>query len=196
MKIIGVTGGVGAGKSMVLAYLEEQYGARIIRADDLGHQVMEPGEPAYEKILQEFGREILQPDGRIDRKALGDLVFADAEQRARLNGIIHPAVRVRILELLAEVRQNGRAYAAVEAALFLEENYGAFCDETWYIYTGEAERRARLKESRGYTDERVSRMFASQKSHEEFLRGCDAMIDNSGSAQETYRQIDRRMNLR
>ena len=193
MRIIGVTGGVGAGKSTILSYLEEKYGARLIQADLVGHEVMEPGNAAYDEILKVFGRGILAPDGRIDRKTLGDIVFHEPDKLVRLNIIVHPAVKTEILKRLAVYEREGALCAVVEAALFLEENYDAFCHETWYVYANERHRRARLKESRGYTDERIDRMFVSQRAHEEFLERCGVVIDNNGTAEDTRRQIDRRM---
>ena len=194
MKIIGVTGGVGAGKSTVLNYLEKRYGAKLILADLVGHEVMEPGHEAYEQVVKAFGQEIVSEDNTIDRKTLGAIVFADEKKRMILNRIIHPAVRQEILRRLEEAELSHLSYVVVEAALFLEENYDAFCDETWYIYTDEKIRRQRLKESRGYSDERIDQIFRSQKTHEEFQKRCLFMIDNNGSEEETFRQIDRRMN--
>ena len=194
MKIIGVTGGVGAGKSTVLNYLEKRYGAKLILADLVGHEVMEPGHEAYTQVVKAFGQEIVSEDKTIDRKALGAIVFADETKRMILNRIIHPAVRQEILRRLEEAKLSHLSSVVVEAALFLEENYDAFCDETWYIYTDEKIRRQRLKESRGYSDERIDQIFRSQKTHEEFQKRCMFMIDNNGSEEETFRQIDRRMN--
>jgi dephospho-CoA kinase len=196
MKIIGVTGGVGAGKSTVLNYMRQKYGAEVIQADEVSHQLMEPGTEVYEQIRKTFGEEILTADGKIDRKKLGAIVFAAPKQLQILNRIVHPATRTKILSLLKEAGMAGKSCAVVEAALFLEENYGAFCDETWYIYTNEEQRRERLKASRGYTDERVDQIFQSQRTHKEFLAYCQAVIDNNGTAEETCRQIDRRMNNR
>ena len=193
MKIIGVTGGVGAGKSTVLDYLKETYHAHLILADLVGHEVMEPGLSAYDAIIETFGREILSEDQTIDRKKLGDIVFHKEEMRQKLNAIVHPVVKQEILRRIEQAKLENVSYTVVEAALFLEENYDAFCDETWYIYTDEKIRRQRLKESRGYSDERIDQIFRSQKTHEEFQKRCLFMIDNNGSEEETFRQIDRRM---
>lgn len=191
MRIIGVTGGVGAGKSTVLLHLEKAWHARLILADQVGHEIMERGKDAYKKIVDEFGREILAEDGRIDRGILGGIVFADREKLEKLNAIVHPAVKAEILKRIAEAGPGD--CIVVEAALFLEEKYDAFCDETWYIYTNEEERRRRLKASRGYTDERIDQILKNQKSHEEFLSRCNYVIDNNGTAEDTCRQIDKRM---
>lgn len=193
MRVIGVTGGVGAGKSTVLSYLEKEYQAKLILADVVGHEVMEPGKDAYREILSCFGPEILDREGRIDRKVLGSIVFGDPEKLRILNHIVHPAVKKEILRRIAKAGQDGETCVVVEAALFLEENYDAFCDETWYIYTNEEQRRERLKASRGYTDERVDQILASQKKHEEFLERCQFVIDNNGAEAVTQLQIDKRM---
>ena len=100
-KIIGVTGGVGAGKSTVLAWLKEKYQARVIEADQVGHEVMKPGTEAYQRILEEFGPSVLLEDGRIDRACLGAIVFSDKEKLQKLNNIIHPAVKQEILARIA-----------------------------------------------------------------------------------------------
>ena len=195
MRIIGVTGGVGAGKSTVLHYMEESFGARLILADHVAHELMEPGTGMCRRIQEAFGG-VRSENVGIDRKRLGDLVFADTKKRVQLNEIVHPSVKEEILRRIRQAETEGEDCVVVEAALFLEEKYDAFCSETWYIYTNEDKRRARLKGSRGYTDERIDQMFRSQKSHEEFLSRCDYVIDNNGTAEETCRQVDRRMNNR
>ena len=114
--------------------------------------------------------------------------------RQKLNAIVHPAVKQEILRRIEQAKLENVSYTVVEAALFLEENYDAFCNETWYIYTSEDNRRLRLKASRGYSDEKIDRIsLQHRKSHEEFLERCQFVIDNNGSAEETHRQIDRRM---
>lgn len=193
MKIIGVTGGVGAGKSTVLDYLRDVYHAEVIQADLVGHEVMEPGMPAYDQVRETFGQNVIGEDGKIDRKILGSIVFGDDRKREQLNGIIHPAVGKEILHRMQEAEKAKVPCLVLEAALLLEENYDAFCDETWYIYTNEANRRRRLKESRGYTEERITQIFRSQKTHEEFQSRCQYQIDNNGSREDTWKQIDKRM---
>ena len=180
MKIIGITGGVGSGKSMVLEYLHERYGVPVIQADLVGHEVMEPGFPAYDRIRSEFGDGILDADGRIDRKKLGGIVFADQARLQILNSIIHPEVKTEILRRLRTYEEEGYVYAAVEAALFLEENYGAFCDETWYIDTSEEIRR-------------IDQILRAQLGREEYLARCQVVIKNNGTARELKDRIDKRM---
>ena len=194
MRTIGITGGVGAGKSTVLAYLEEKYNAFVIQADEVGHIVMEPGQACYQPVIDLFGKEVIKNDKTIDRKRVSDVVFGQPVFLTRLNGIIHPAVKQYILKSLEEQKRKGRKLCIVEAALFLEEHYQDFCDEVWYIYTDEAVRRERLKSSRHYTDEKITRMIASQPVEEVFRKACTVVIDNSGDFEATKRQIGDRLN--
>ncbi len=193
MKIIGITGGVGAGKSEILRYLREKHDAVIIEADKVGHLVMEPGQECYEQIRAFFGEKILNQDKTIDRGTLGKIVFSDPEQLKKLNSIVHPAVKCYILsEIEKEKQQNTKVYV-IEAALLLEDHYDEICDEVWYIHTEKEVRRERLKRSRGYDDEKIAGIMANQKSPEEFKNACQAVIDNSGDLAETCRQIDRQL---
>lgn len=193
MKIIGVTGGVGAGKSTILNYLKENKGAAVIEADKVGHLVMEPGGSCYEGVIVLFGERILKTDKTIDRRMVSDVVFTDGEMLSRLNALVHPAVREWILEKLAEEKKNGRELCVVEAALFLEENYGSFCDDVWYVHTDKEIRIARLMESRGYTREKAESIIRNQASDAFFEAHTDYKIVNNGDLSETHRQIDERI---
>lgn len=154
MKVLGITGQVGAGKSTILAYLEEKYRAKVIQADQVGHLVMEPDTSCYKQICSLFGEQI--PGGRsedLTGKKLGAIVFADQEKLAMLNAIVHPAVKEYIRTAVYLEKQKACVpFVVVEAALLLEEHYDEICDEIWYIYVDDAARRVRLKQSRGYSD--------------------------------------------
>lgn len=189
MKVIGITGGVGAGKSTILAYLEKELGACVIQADQVGHQVMEPGACCYQPILELFGKDIKKEDKTIDRRRVSDVVFNHAEMLEKLNAIVHPAVKSNILERLEEERKNGRALCVVEAALLLEDHYEKFCDKVWYIHTDAEIRIARLMESRGYTREKAKDIMAQQASEAFYRAHTDYVIENNGDLTETYRQI-------
>lgn len=190
MWVIGITGGVGAGKSEILAFLEKECGARVFQADQAGHLVMEPGTEAFERIAALFGGRILGEDGRIDRRALGAVVFADAKKREALNEIIHPAVKAMALKEIVRAREEGRyPLFVIEAALLIEDHYEKICDELWYIYAAPEVRRERLRASRGYSDEKISSVFASQLTDEEFRKHCRRVIDNSGSIEAACEQI-------
>ena len=137
MITIGITGGVGAGKSTVLDFLEEKYQAYVMKADEIGHLVMEPVQSCYEPVIALFGRQIIKNDKTIDRRQVSDVVFSHPELLEKLNQIIHPAVKQYIREQLAVKKQQGQKICVVEAALLLEDHYQEFCDTIWYIHTDE-----------------------------------------------------------
>ena len=194
MKVIGITGGVGAGKSEILKYLKEKHGAVIIEADKVGHLLMEPGGACYYSIVEKFGSSILNGDQTINRGKLGKIVFADETLLGELNKIIHPRVKSHIVSEIAKERAYHRTkYFVVEAALLIEDHYDVVCDELWYILTDAEVRAKRLKASRGYDDEKIASIMANQKSPEEFRSACQAVIDNSGDLTSTYEQIDRQL---
>ena len=194
MKVIGITGGVGAGKSAILGYLKEEYGAVVIEADKVGHLLMEPGKACYDSIVEKFGKNILNEDQTINRGKLGGIVFADSKLLDVLNKIIHPGVKSYIISEIEKEKSAAKTrYFVVEAALLLEDHYDAICDELWYIHTDEAVREKRLKETRGYDDEMIAGIMANQKSPEEFRSACQVVIDNSGNLADTYRQIEKQL---
>ena len=194
MKVIGITGGVGAGKSEILKYLKEKYKAVVIEADKVGHLLMEPGGACYYSIVEKFGSSILNGDQTINRTKLGKVVFADEALLKELNKIIHPRVKSHIVSEIAKERAYHRTnYFVVEAALLIEDHYDVVCDELWYIHTEESVRAKRLKEARGYDDEKSASICANQKSPAEFRSACQVVIDNSGDLADTYRQIEEQL---
>lgn len=197
MKVLGITGGVGAGKSTILAYLEQKHGARIIQADQVAFCLQQPGGICFEEIVVLFGKEILAADGRIDRGKLASVVFADAGLLARLNAIVHPAVKEWIIKEIEKERQKGQvSLFVVEAALLLEDHYDLICDEIWYIHTDSEVRCKRLMNSRGYSEEKVHRIMKNQLSEQLYREKCQVVIDNSSDQVEcAYEQIDRGLAL-
>ena len=189
MRVIGVTGGVGAGKSTVLGILEKDFNAYVIQADLLGHVLMEPGEECYDAVIALFGKQIIKKDKTIGRRRISDVVFTDKDMLSKLNGIIHPAVKRRILRLIGEQREKGRGLCVVEAALFLEERYQDFCDEVWYVYTEKEIRIQRLMENRGYSREKSLGIIRNQVSDQVFRENTDRVIENNGDLEDTRRQI-------
>lgn len=191
MKVIGVTGGVGAGKSLILAYLEEKYGACVVRTDELAQELIRPGTDLHGRLQELFrGKNTFDPEGGLIRTRAAELIFNDPTLRARMNDLIHPAVKAEVIRQIADRKKEGRTpYFVVEAALLIEDGYKKICDELWYIYADEGHRRERLRKSRGYSDEKINAIFASQLSEELFRRNCTHVIDNSGSVEESYRQI-------
>ena len=190
MKIIGITGGVGAGKSTVLDHLEKQYNACVLQADKIGHLVMEPGGICYGQVIALFGKQIIKNDKTIDRKMVSDVVFAHEEMRQKLDDIIHPAVKSYILDKIEEQKKAGCTLMIVEAALRLEDHYDAFCDKVWYIHTDQEIRIERLMSSRGYTREKAENIIARQATEGFFREHADYIIQNNGDLDETWRQIE------
>lgn len=186
MRVIGVTGGVGSGKSEVLRLLKEEFGARLFIADDIAHEVMEPGGEACRRIEEAFGAEYLKPDGSVDRQKMASLIFKDAKALETMNSIVHPAVWKRIENGIQTAPER---LVVVEAALFDEEHNRLF-DEVWYIYTSRENRISRLMAGRGYSREKCLDIMSSQKSEEEFQAMADRVIDNNQTVEDVKRQIE------
>ena len=194
MKVIGITGGVGAGKTQVLHYLQGRTDCRIIIADQAAHALEEPGEVCYEKLVALLGKEILREDGKIDKTRMAARIFGDKDVLAKVNAIVHPAVKTYITGIVAEARRSGSPeYLFIEAALLIEDGYEQIVDELWYIHAQTEVRRERLKADRGYDDEKIDRIMQGQLPEEAFYRHCTVVIENGGTLEQVYRQIDRKL---
>lgn len=194
MKVIGITGGIGSGKSEILSYLKEHVNCRIIIADHVAHELEIKGGVCYERILALLGKDILTADGEIDKTKLAAHIFADKKLLAQINAIVHPAVKEYITTEIAEERKAGRyRYLFIEAALLIEDGYEEIVDEMWYIHADEKVRRDRLKASRGYSDEKINNIMREQLPEEEFYRHCPTVIDNSKQLIHAYKQIDKKL---
>ena len=194
MKVIGITGGVGAGKSEILAHIQKRADCDVIAADRVAHDLEKRGGTCYDRIVALLGTEIVAEDGEIDRAKMAATIFADSEQLKKINDIVHPAVKEYIVRAIAGERQSGRIdYLFIEAALLIEDGYKEIVDELWYIHADESIRKERLKKSRGYTEEKIDHIMSEQLSEEEFRRHCSVVIDNSRLLADTYRQIDEKL---
>ncbi len=194
MKVIGITGGVGSGKSALLEYIGRNYKCRIILADEAAHKVKEPGQPCYEKLVSLLSSEILNEDGTIHKGKMAARIFESKELLAKVNQIIHPAVKEMILEEIAKAEKEEKVdFFFLEAALLIECGYLNLVDEMWYIYAGEEVRRKRLRASRNYSDEKIDAIMKAQLSEDGFREYCNVIIDNSGELKEAYRQIDKKL---
>ena len=197
MKVIGITGGVGAGKSEILAYLREHANCRIIIADKVAHELEKQGGICYAQIVALLGKEIVAEDGEIDKSKMAARIFTDRKLLARINEIVHPAVKEYIVNEIAKEREAGRLdYLFIEAALLIEDGYSKIVDEMWYIHTDEKTRRERLKASRGYSDEKIDSIMREQLPEEEFHKNCSTVIDNSKTLESAYGQIDKKLGER
>lgn len=189
--LVGLTGGIGTGKSTVAAMLAAR-GAVVIDADRLAREVVEPGEPTLARIVQEFGPEVLGPDGRLDRKALGALVFADPARRRRLEALTHPPIRARLdarLEALA--RAGFRGVVVVDAPLLVESGLHRAMDRLVVVTADEATQLARLMARDGLDRAEALRRIRSQMPLAAKARLADHVIDNSGDRAATEAQVER-----
>ena len=194
MRFIGITGGVGAGKTEILDYIGRHYRCEIYLADRVAEQLQEPGTVCFESLVDLLGKEVVDENGRLNRGRMAEKIFAAPLLLDQVNGIVHPAVKEFLTEKIKLARDSGKVELLfVEAALLIEAGYRELVDELWYVYADESTRRKRLTEQRGYSEEKISRIIASQLAEEKFRESCDFVIDNSGSLEESLRQIDRKL---
>ena len=189
-KTYGVTGGAGTGKSEVMRLLREDFGGFTILSDDVARDLMHQGGTSYQLIVDHFGQEVVGEDGELDRNRLAQIVFQDKEELEKLNNMTHPYVRKEIIRLLKEAEASGLyPFAALESAILLECGYEDICDEFWYVYSSPEIRRARMKETRGYSDEKVDAVMKSQMQDEQAMQMCDFVIVNNSTLEEVKRQL-------
>ena len=190
MKIIGITGGVGSGKSQILSYIRQHYACRIYLADEVAHKVKEKGECCYEPLVQLLGEQILTEDGQIDKAKMATVIFSDDTLLEKVNELIHPQVKNYLVARIAEAAKDPAVELFfIEAALLIEAGYENIVDELWYVYAEREVRSIRLQQSRGYSVEKIEQIMGSQLSDEVFFEKCNFVIDNSGNLEDSYRQI-------
>ncbi|MBR4014792.1 MAG: dephospho-CoA kinase [Anaerotignum sp.] len=179
MKVIGLTGGTGSGKSVVSRRLEKA-GARIVDADKIGHEIIEKGKPAYTEIVEYFGNGMLDEQGHIVRRRLGEIVFHDAQKLAFLNQCTHKYIIAEVKRQIAEAKEMGRAKAVViDAPLLLEAGLERLCDAVWVVFAEEEVRIRRIMERDGVSYELAQARIGKQKPWAEYEKAADVIIDNS-----------------
>ncbi len=192
--IIGITGGVGAGKSTILDYIQENYNARVIYSDQVANDIKKKGYPAYDELVEILGKDVLDENLEIDKSRMAEAIFRDRSLLDKVNNVLHPAVNTFIISIIDKERaKREHDLVIVEAALLIENGYKDIVDELWYVYADEDTRRTRLKAFRGYSDDKISNIFKGQLSEEEFRKNCDLVIDNSNSESEAFKQIDNKL---
>ncbi len=181
MTIIGLTGRIGAGKSTAAAYLR-QWGAAVIDADQIGHQIIAKGKPAYEEILAAFPGDFLQPSGEIDRKKLAKAVFGDPDGQFvhRLNAITHPRITAEVAEAIQQFLQQQYRHVVVEAALLLQSDLPRLVEQIWLITAPEAVTLPRLRQRDGMSESQARARLAAQLSEEAQRAAADLVIENDG----------------
>lgn len=195
MKIIGITGGIGSGKTAVLSIFKEEYGAFIMEADALAHKLMEPGERSYTDIVDTFGVDILGADKAIDRAKLGAIVFDDPDKLEKLNQITHPNVKNAILESINKQKESGCELYILEAALLIQDGYLSICDEMWFVYADVEVRIDRLCRYRRFSREKALSVIRSQEPDSYYETNCTKKIDNSGDIEELRNHIKNAMGI-
>jgi dephospho-CoA kinase len=187
MLTIGVTGGIGSGKSTVTKFLDE---APIIDADKVGHAIYAPDGPAYGDVIAAFGRGILASDGTIDRKKLGPIVFADAGALKRLNSIVHPKMFARMRGMIEHLRAGGeRNPIVVEAAILIEANWQALFDEIWLVIASKERVVERIERDRGLKPEQTEARIRAQLPDAERKKHSSLVISNNGTIYELREKI-------
>lgn len=189
MNIIGLTGGIASGKSTVSRILE-RLGAVVIDADQLAREAVMPGVPAHRAIVDTFGGGVLLPDGTIDRKALGSIIFADFSARKRLEAIMHPAIRALAEQRLAELRRSGAPVAVYMAALLVEAGATDRVDEVWVVYVDRETQVRRVMARDGLSRSEAEQRLAAQMSMEEKAARGQVVIDNNGTPEELERRVE------
>ena len=194
MYAIGITGGIGSGKTAIMEHLASNYSCDTLLADQAAHIVEMKGTNCYEQLVLLLGEKVLNTSGEIDRQKMAEAIFRDRTLLQQVNNIVHPAVKKMICERINQLRQSGIVdFFFLEAALLIEDNYDEIVDEIWYIYSDEEIRRQRLRQNRQYSDDKIDSIFEKQLSDEEFRKHCKVIITNNGSIEEALLQIDKKL---
>jgi dephospho-CoA kinase len=186
--VIGLTGGIASGKSVVSQMLAER-GALIIDADKVGHEAYRRGSGCFEAVVGAFGAGVVGADGEIDRKALGGKVFGDPAQRKRLEGIVWPWMRATMDKRLAQIRAEGSPVVVLEAAVLIEADWIPITDQVWVVTVAPAIARRRVIERNGLTAEQADARIGAQLTNEERAKHAQVIIDNSGTLDELKRRV-------
>lgn len=189
MLVIGLTGGIASGKSLVAGFLRE-LGAAVIDADELSRQLVEPGLPAWQEIKRHFGAAILDERGYLDRKKLAGMIFQDQLAREKLNGIIHPRVIAATKTMIAAYKKEKAVPAVVvDAPLLIEAGMASLADEVWVVVLPKEKQLERLMKRDKLSREEAEKRINSQMPISEKLRYADRVIDNSGTVEKTLEQV-------
>ncbi len=185
MQVIGLTGGIASGKSLVSEVLRDEYEATVISGDELGHQAYLPDTDAWKDILARWGDDLMNPETReIDRRKLGAIVFADPAELTALNEITWPRIRALAEKTIADLRESGVKIAVLEAAIMIEAGWTDMCDELWVTQASEADAISRLQSRNNLTEEQAKQRINAQLSNEERADEADVLLQNTGTIEE------------
>lgn len=193
--VIGITGGVGAGKTTAINYLNQNYRCHIIVADQLAGTLREKGKCCYAPLVDLLGQDVLDENLEIDKLKMAQKIYSDSSLLRKVNEIIHPAVRIEIEKIITTVQSEGSVDCLLlEAALLIECGYKPILDELWYIQSSGDIRVKRLEIQRGYSEEKSRGIMNSQLQDEEYKLNCDRIIINNGNLEDYYSNLDTAMN--
>jgi len=191
MQVIGLTGGIGAGKSLVAEVLGG-LGARVIDADKVGHEAYAPGTEGFRAVVEAFGTEVVGGDGQIDRARLGEKVFGNAAELQKLTAIVHPLIRQMVDDRITAARQDPEVRVVVlEAAILLDSGWDAVTDEVWVVVADRSAIRQRLAAARGLSESEVDARAAKQMSDEKRRSRADVLVQNFGTPDELRSEVER-----
>jgi dephospho-CoA kinase len=188
MTVIGLTGGICSGKSTVADFLA-RLGAVVVSADAIGHEAFKPHSETWQRVVDEFGRGILTDGGQIDRQKLGQIVFADGDALARLNGTMHPGMRQIAIGRIEDLRRQGAKVVVLEAPLLIEANWLDLVDEVWVAVAGEETVLRRCRQRSGLTEDQARARVSAQSSVEEKLKHADVVIDTDVTLAELEARV-------
>jgi dephospho-CoA kinase len=188
MKVIGLTGSIGSGKSTVAGFLGDM-GATVINLDKTGHEVLRKGTAAYRQVVKAFGEDILTADGGIDRARLGKIVFSDPEALKRLNNIVHPAIDAVVEDKVKENKRKSVKVLVLEAAAMLESKRQWQADEIWVTVAPEDAVVRRTKDRPDYSESIVRARISSQMTNEQRIKKADVVIENAGTPEELKAKV-------
>jgi dephospho-CoA kinase len=190
MKVIGLTGGIGSGKSTVSRFLAE-LGAVVIDADKVGHEALKPGTELWREVVAAFGRQTLTPDGDIDREKLGEIAFSNPDSLVRLNRIMHPRLYEVVKAQIEECRRQGTGMVVLEAPLLIEAGWTSLVDKIWVTVASEATVLRRLQERTGLSEPESLARIRSQLASTERVRYADVTIDTDGELDELRARVEK-----
>ena len=189
MKIVGLTGGISSGKSTVSSYLK-QLKIPVIDADEVARKVVEPNSQGAIEIRKAFGSDVFEEDGSLNRQKLGALIFSNAENRQKLDNLLQPLIKIMILEKIEEYRQKGETMIVLDLPLLFEKQYEELCEEIIVVYVPRELQLERLMRRNQYTKQEALSRIDSQLSIEEKRKRATVLLDNQGTIQQLYHQVE------
>ena len=189
MKIVGLTGGISSGKSTVSSYLK-QLKIPVINADEVARKVVEPNSQGAREIRKTFGSDVFEEDGSLNRQKLGSLIFSNAENRQKLDDLLQPLIKIMILDEIEEYRQKGENMIVLDLPLLFEKQYEELCEDIIVVYISKELQLERLMRRNQYTKQEALSRIDSQLSIEEKRKRATVLLDNQGTIQQLYHQVE------